>query len=211
MTDTVTLADLASQMNREIKAHQLLIQGANIYYLAAGKSEEKTILFLHGASFSSQTWLELGSIELLAQQGYRVIAVDLPGYGKSEKITGDRANFLLTFFQELNLTKTVIVSPSMSGNYSLPFVAKYAELLSGLVAVAPVAISRFSQQLRGIKLPTLAIWGSNDRIVSIKQADLLAQIMPNCQKIILKNAGHACYLKATDKFHQYLIEFIEQL
>ena len=99
----------------------------------------------------------------------------------------------------------------MSGNYSLPLVENYADKLKGFVAIAPVAIQRYRLQLQGIQLPTLAIWGSNDRIIPTEQADLLVQLMPNAEKVILLNAGHACYMKATDEFHQHLLKFIENI
>ena len=34
-------------------------------------------------------------------------------------------------------------------------------------------------------------------------------LLPNAQKVILENAGHACYMRATDDFHQHLVKFIE--
>lgn len=39
-------------------------------------------LLLHGMNFKSQTWLDLGTIALLAAMGHRVVAVDLPGTSK---------------------------------------------------------------------------------------------------------------------------------
>jgi pimeloyl-ACP methyl ester carboxylesterase len=99
----------------------------------------------------------------------------------------------------------------MSGTYSLSFVVKHSEQLQGFVAVAPVGILKMTQQLRGILLPTLAIWGSDDRIVPVEQADLLVELMPNAQKVILPKAGHACYMKATNKFHESLIQFVEKV
>lgn len=96
----------------------------------------------------------------------------------------------------------------MSGVYSLPFIADHSKKLSGFVPIAPVGILKFKQQLQGIQLPTMVIWGSNDNIVPVEQADELVKMMQNAQKVILENAGHACYMKATDKFHEHLLKFI---
>ncbi len=196
-------------MNDNIKSNYLEIQRAKIHYLEAGESATKSVLFLHGASFSAQTWQEIGSLKLLAEKGYRVVAIDLPGYGTSQNKFTSHPEFLRELIQELNLQKPIIVSPSMSGGYSLPFIVKYAEKLSGFVPIAPVGIPGFAQQLQGITLPTLAIWGSNDGIVPVAQADLLLEMMPNARKILLQNAGHACYMRATDEFHKQLLQFTE--
>ena len=198
-------------MNTKIKSQYLTIQGANIHYLEAGSTTAKTVLFLHGASFSSQTWQEIGSLQLLADKGYRGIAVDLPGYSRSQKFSGSTTEFLLELIERLNLNLPILVSPSMSGNYSLPFIANYADKLGGFVPIAPVGILQFEQQRKGIKLPTLIIWGSNDRLIPIAQADLLLKLTPNAQKVILEKAGHACYMQATDEFHEHLIKFVELL
>lgn len=195
----------------KIESQSVLIQGAKIHYLEGGVPVKIPVLFLHGASFSSQTWREIGSLEYFAEQGYRVVAVDLPSYGKSQSLSGFRDSFLLSFMETLGLQKPIVVSPSMSGNYSLPLVVHHGEKLRGFVAVAPVGISSFQKQLKGIDVPTLAIWGSNDRIVPVAQADLLVKLMPNAQKIILNNAGHACYLRDTDEFHQNLLQFFESV
>ena len=198
-------------MHTKIKSQYLTIQGANIHYLEVGVTTAKTVLFLHGASFSSLTWQEIGSLQLLAEKGYRGIAVDLPGYGSSQKFSGSTTEFLLELIEQLNLKLPILVSPSMSGNYSLPFVANYTDKLGGFVPIAPVSILQFEQQLKGIRLPTLVIWGSNDRLIPIAQADLLLKLMPNAQKVILEKAGHACYMRATDEFHEHLIKFVELL
>jgi pimeloyl-ACP methyl ester carboxylesterase len=97
----------------------------------------------------------------------------------------------------------------MSGRYSLPLVANQPERLAGFVPVAPVGIAAMETELQGVELPALALWGSNDRIVPVEQGYLLARLMPNATLIILAEAGHACYMRATAEFHDHLLQFLE--
>jgi abhydrolase domain-containing protein 14 len=198
-------------MEFDITSKVIKIQTANIHYFEGGDPQYPSVLFLHGSSFSSKTWKDLGTLKRLTQKSFHVVAIDLPGYGKSESISDYHVEFLPKLVDKLNLKGAVLVSPSMSGTYSLSFVVKHSEQLQGFVAVAPVGILKMTQQLRGILLPTLAIWGSDDRIVPVEQADLLVELMPNAQKVILPKAGHACYMKATNKFHESLIQFVEKV
>ncbi len=192
-----------------IASQSITVQQIRIHYLEAGRSGQPAVLLLHGASFSAQTWQDLGTLALLAGQGYRAVAIDLPGFGQSEPGKPDQAEvFLAELMDQLALDRPVLVSPSMSGGYSLPLVARHPDKLSGFVAVAPVAIARYEPELAGNQLPTLALWGSDDRIVPLEQAERLVRAMPNARLVVLENAGHACYLQATAEFHQHLTEFV---
>jgi pimeloyl-ACP methyl ester carboxylesterase len=197
-------------MDAIVNSQYIKIQGANIHYLEAGELTAPSVLFLHGASFIARTWQEIGTLELLAEKGYRSVAVDLPGYGNSQSLSGWREEFLLELLEKLNLNRPIVVSPSMSGAYSFPFLVNYPEKLRGFVPVAPVGILNYRDRLKGIEVLTLAIWGSNDRTIPVTQADLLVKLMPNVQKVILENAGHACYMRATNEFHKSLIKFCDR-
>ena len=37
---------------------------------------------------------------------------------------------------------------------------------------------------------------------------LIRHLLPNAHKVILENAGHACYMRATAEFHQHLLKFV---
>jgi abhydrolase domain-containing protein 14 len=100
------------------------------------------------------------------------------------------------------------VSPSMSGGYGLPLVARHPDRLRGLVAVAPVRISDYEAELVGNQLPTLAIWGSDDRLVPLEQAERLVRALARARLVVLEKAGHACYMQATAEFHQHLTQFV---
>lgn len=198
-------------MKPNVISKSIKIKTKNIHYLEGGDRDAPAVLLLHGASFSAKTWQEIGTLKQLIAQNYRVVAVDLPGYGTSEQISGTPVQFLLKLVEALQLQGAAIVSPSMSGRYSLPFIVEHAEFLRGFVAVAPVGILKVSEQLRGNEIRTLAIWGGNDTIVPPSQADILTEILPNSKKVILKNSGHACYMKATHKFHEHLLQFLDNL
>jgi len=46
---------------------------------SSGSSGDRAVLFLHGMAFSSKTWQEIKTLQLVAALGYRGVAVDLPG------------------------------------------------------------------------------------------------------------------------------------
>src|SRR5258707_299204 len=192
------------------ESHFITLQQTRIHYLETGAPDWPALLFLHGASCSAQTWRELGTLTFLAQHGYRAIAVDLPGFGQSEDGEFTPLEFLLELLEQLRLERPILVSPSLSGSYSFPLVVNHPNKLAGFVAVAPVGIATYEQQLQGNPLPTLAIWGSNDHIVPVEQAELLCQLLPHARKVILTDAGHACYLRATTAFHTHVLQFVQE-
>jgi pimeloyl-ACP methyl ester carboxylesterase len=190
-----------------VEERYCVIDEAKIHYLEAGESSSQCILFLHGMKFSAQTWNELGTLNFFEAEGFHPVAVDFPGFGKSEALAMKKEAVLMAIINALGLVKPFIVAPSFSGGYSFPVVANDPSKLSGFVAIAPTDIPEFAEQLNGNILPALALWGSNDEIVPIENAHLLCRSMSNITKIVFKDAGHPCYMTETDAFHNHLLEF----
>ncbi len=185
--------------------------GARLHVLEAGGAGGTTFVLLHGARFSAETWRELGTLEVLARRGFCVVAVDLPGYGESPAAELADEEILPALFDALGIEKPIVVSPSMSGRAALPIVAGRPELLSGFVAVAPVGIRDHVAGLEGSTLPTLAVWGSEDRVVPLEVGEDLVARLADAELVVLEGAQHPSYLDDPDRFHEALLAFAERV
>ena len=58
------------------------------------------------------------------------------------------------------------------------------------------------------KRPVLIIHGEDDRLIPVKDAELMHQHIPNSQYVVIPNAGHLPNLEQPDRFNQVLLDFI---
>ncbi|NMO17344.1 alpha/beta hydrolase [Pyxidicoccus fallax] len=143
--------------------------------LPGATPEAKTVVFIHGLGSYLKFWRS--QLDVFHQQGYRVIAVDLPGYGKSDKpgtfpyTMEAMADVVRELVNALGLDKPILAGHSMGGQTSLSYAIRYPDALSGLVLVSPAGFEKFSWKEKAwfervmstefIKTaPESAIWGS---------------------------------------------------
>lgn len=195
-----------------IEERDLSILGRRVHLLSAGpETARRTVLLLHGARYDSGTWRSLGTLDRLADRGVRIVALDLPGYGGSEANGIAPEALLAELLPALALDHPVVVAPSMSGRYVLPYLAAHAAETAGLVALAPVGVPQHAADLEKVRLPALIVWGAEDRVVPAAHAELLHRALAESRLEVLPGAGHACHLDQPDAFHALLFAFLDGL
>uniref|UniRef100_UPI00398F833E putative protein-lysine deacylase ABHD14B isoform X1 n=1 Tax=Pristiophorus japonicus TaxID=55135 RepID=UPI00398F833E len=205
----------------EIKEGTVELEGQELFYRRAEPTEQPpilSVLLLHGIRFSSETWQTLGTLEKLAEAGYQAVAIDLPGLGKSKEYTapasvGDLApnSFLMSVLKALELGPVVIISPSLSGMYSLPFLFGHNGMVKGFIPVAPICTEKFSaEQYTSVQTPTLVVYGDEDKPMGEASFNNLKNLS-NHKVHIMKGAQHACYINNTEEWHHIVLEFLQSL
>ena len=128
-----------------------------VRYLAEGKGSP--VVLAHGLGASLAVWDE--NIQALAAR-HAVYAVDLPGYGKSDKPEGlaydavAGAHFLARFMDGLSLPSAALVGNSAGGLITAIFATLYADRVDRLVLVGPAGLGRpVAWFLRLASLPLL--------------------------------------------------------
>jgi len=171
------------------------------------------ILLLHGQAFSSKTWEKLGTLQYLASWGYQAFAIDLPGYGNSSLPAIQETatvQWLTKLIRVLRLSNFVIVSPSMSGRFALPYVIQSntrRKSIRSFIPIAPVGTKKFdTNDYKQVTIPTLIVYGENDKKFR-SEIEILKQI-PNSEVLTIKNASHACYVDQPIDFHNGLRQFL---
>lgn len=120
--------------------------GERIAYADQGQGPQ-TIILIHGLGSYLPAWKK--NIPALSKQ-YRVIAIDLPGYGKSSKLPHSGmmtyyASVVNEFIQALGLESVVLGGHSMGGQISMVTAMYYPERVDKLILSAPAGFEKFSE------------------------------------------------------------------
>ncbi len=156
-----------------------ILQDPYISYIDTGKGND-TILLLHGLGSNAGFWRY--NIPELAKK-YRVIAIDLPGYGKSEK---GNYSYSMSFFSDeikkfvdkLNINNFVLIGHSMGGQIAITFTLKYPDKINKLILISPAGIESFNKTQSNI----LANYLTVDAIKSLDEKGIEINIKNNFYK-----------------------------
>lgn len=110
-----------------------------MHYVEEGDPEGETVLMLHGEP--SWSYLYRKMIPLFAKAGYRAIAPDLIGFGRSDKYTGKESytyrshiGWLKAFIEALDLTDITLVCQDWGGLLGLRIATEMDERFARIAA-----------------------------------------------------------------------------
>ena len=60
-----------------------------------------------------------------------------------------------------------------------------------------------------ISCPTLIVWGTNDRLISVRDAERFAAGIKGSRRVIYADTGHTAMLERPREFNRLLREFLD--
>ncbi len=198
-------------------------RGVKIHYLVEGTGEP--VVLIHGLDSSARlNWQLPGTIDALAKD-HQVIALDLPGYGQSDKPIEPEAYGLrwvadvILLLDRLKIQKAHIVGYSMGGMVALKFIAEHPDrVLSGALggmgwlregsflqkawahmrsvsARGGAELALTEDELKAIRVPVLILVGDRDPMRTMYVVPL-QKVRNDWQVIEIQGAGHlTCIVK----------------
>ena len=184
------------------------LDGTNVHYVEAG--EGPAVLLLHGLGTSLVTWHQ--NVDPLVAAGFRVLALDLPGHGDSDKprkISYDPLSAVLLlnkFLRSQGIDRVSVVGNSSGGLIGSLFALGSPEQVDRLVLVASGGLGKeVSWLLRLISLPGVGELFYQPRLQNLLDLDqrlfyeappILAEIQPEMRRVRSLPGARRAGLKA---------------
>ena len=181
------------------------VKGLNINYIDEGEGE--LVVLLHG--WGSNITLFNKSVELL-KKGYRVVTMDMPGFGESEEpkepwSVDDYVDFLLEFLKDYSFDTLTLLGHSFGGRViiklcsrNLPFTVEKVIL----VDAAGVKPKKTLKQKIKQRIYKMTKW-----IFSLK---IVMMLFPDALENLRKRNGSADYNAASPVMRQTLVRVVNE-
>ena len=117
------------------------VRGGRVSALFAGPPDAEPVLLVHGLGATKASWLTI--VPQLART-YRVIAIDLPGFGASDKPRGRYdapwfAERVTRFLDAAGVDSAYVVGNSMGGRISIELGMEHPDRVRAIACLAPAA------------------------------------------------------------------------
>ncbi|HEU4508090.1 MAG TPA: alpha/beta hydrolase [Pyrinomonadaceae bacterium] len=122
------------------------VDGVRVHYQEAGDPEAPALVLIHGFASSTLVWSKV--FLRLASEGFRVIAVDMLGFGYSAKpkngeyTIGGQSKLLTRLLDQLAIPRAVFIGSSYGGAVAATCALDFPDRVEKLVLVGAVSNNR---------------------------------------------------------------------
>jgi pimeloyl-ACP methyl ester carboxylesterase len=206
---TVTFTECSVQVN-----------GSEIRYLEAGQGTP--VVVLHGSDGPTPSPLN----NLLARQ-FRVIALKIPGFGRSvgqeqSRTMRDLAHILAEALTAIGLERHGLVSTTDSAPLALWQAIDAPGRIDALVLISPLALipegrtasfthdPELERRLGAIEASTLVLLGTKDESIPPETGRMYVERLPNCYYALVYDAGQTIEADRPEALFAAVRDFLEQ-
>ncbi|QQS31584.1 MAG: alpha/beta hydrolase [Acidobacteriota bacterium] len=143
---TVEWESVADKVIHSDRSRFITVDGIRLHYQEFGESNAPVMLLIHGYTASAYVWKT--TAPMLADAGYRVIAIDLVGFGYSEKprwfdyTIQSQSHIISRFLNRLGIGRAIVVGSSYGGAVALNLTLDDPGIVDKLVLVDAVINDR---------------------------------------------------------------------
>ena len=195
------------------------VNGTRVRYVDSGGKGSPVVL-LHGFASALETW---NSVRPTLEKQHRVIALDLKGFGWTDRPPGDYSpraqglgELLFDLFYDQRSDEKMAFAFYDPSRISEEFVEDVDRALErpGTTAAALAAVrgqryedwqNRYSE----VTAPALLLWGREDRVSPVDIGERLLRQLPNAELKVYPRCGHFPMIEAQSASTRDLAEFLK--
>lgn len=189
------------------------------------------VLLLHGRHPDNNWQVWEYNIDALAGAGFTVYALDLLGYGQSDRQAeqggqvpdhSQHASMLLDLMDAEALTTAIVGGVSWGGMIALELALTAPDRVAGLILVDSAGVGYYAEErLESVTCPVLVVWGEDDAVLPLADAAWFGAALPNCRVEVIPDvtqqagappwAGHHPMRFKPAEFNHLAVRFLQDL
>jgi pimeloyl-ACP methyl ester carboxylesterase len=145
-------------------------------YVQMNPSAVKTLFFLHGLGTTHECWVQ--QLDFFSVKDYRVVAIDLPGFGSSLIHQGKfglelTTECVLQLLRYLGIQRTTLIGHSMGGPITIHSCFRYPQYFESCVLISTFSHLRPTSFSAALALAKRFLWANFQD--ATHQAEFIAQ------------------------------------
>jgi pimeloyl-ACP methyl ester carboxylesterase len=186
---------------------------ATVYGKLAGNPADPLILGIHGWSQRNgwHTWEPL--MQPLADAGFCVVSVDMPGWGESPALdnlplVGERAvSVVMEILDGLQKEQAVLMGKSWGGGVAINAAVAHPRRIRRLILTAPAL--RDFEQLPLLTQPVLLAWAEDDPVIPFAASQRFVDLVGDIELVCYPSGGHSAAPKNAAEFAPRAVAFLK--